>query len=84
MAWSTPTSQSLGSTYTTTQTLNGVDFTITVQTNSKRANYASISASATTSDAKTANATSNAINALITALQTLVDDNAGTGSGKAF
>lgn len=84
MAWSSPTSQSLGSTYTTTQTVNGVDFTITVQTNNKRVNYASVSASATANDAKTANATTNAINAFISAFQAAVDDNTGTGSGKAF
>lgn len=84
MAWSSTSSASLGTTYTTTQTANGVNFTMTVQTNNKRATYVSISASATTNDAKTANASSSAINSLISALQTVVDDNTGTGSSKAF
>lgn len=78
--WSDPTETSLGKTYKYTRSMNGVDFTVTAQTNDKRITYISIMASATAQDKKKDKTTDSKVKSFMTKLLQLINDNAGTGT----
>ena len=79
--WSDPTQTSLGQTFTYTRKMNGVNFEVTGQMNSKRLIYVSITANATSDDKKTKNTTeTNVKNWFKNKLLPLINENAGTGT----
>lgn len=79
--WTDPSTTSLGTTYKYEREMNGVNFTVTAQTNDKRVTYISIMASATASDKKTGKTTDMAVrNFMKNHLLPLINNNAGTGS----
>lgn len=78
--WSDPTETSLGKTYKYTRSMNGVDFTVTAQTNDKRITYVSIMASATAQDKKKDKTTDSKVKSFMTDLLKMINQNAGTGT----
>ena len=76
--WTDPESTALGATYKYTRTMNGVNFTVTAQTNDKRITYISIMANATSEDKKKKKTTeSKVLSFMKNTILPAINDNAG-------